>query len=133
MKYYSSVEFGSCEKCGCKISFKKLARGGYLRHKYCDECRRGKPRDYASRARYLTSKVTEHRRKRKKMSVDYLGGKCSVCGYDKCVNALVFHHTDPLKKKFRISGKMVSWEKMKKELDKCILLCSNCHAEIHEV
>lgn len=72
-------------------------------------------------------------RKRKKIElVEYKGGKCIKCGYDKCVNSLEFHHIDPTKKDFTISGKSWSIERLKKEADKCILVCSNCHKEIHE-
>lgn len=60
------------------------------------------------------------------------GNKCLVCGYDKCIDALVFHHTDPFTKEFHLSnGETRSWEKYLKELEKCILVCANCHAEIH--
>jgi hypothetical protein len=64
--------------------------------------------------------------------IEYLGGKCSVCGYDKCPDALSFHHKDPKEKDFGLSGKYcLSWDKLKRELDKCLLLCNNCHAELH--
>lgn len=67
------------------------------------------------------------------MAVEYKGGKCSVCGYDRCADALEFHHLDPSQKDFGISSKGYtrSWDKVKEELDKCILVCSNCHREIH--
>jgi hypothetical protein len=67
------------------------------------------------------------------MSVEYKGGKCSSCGYNKCIAALEFHHLDPSKKDFSISssGNTRSWNKVKEELDKCVLLCSNCHREVH--
>ena len=68
------------------------------------------------------------------MAVAYLGGQCQVCGYNKCVGALDFHHKDPLEKDFGIGhkGYTNSWEKVKNELDKCLLLCKNCHSEEHE-
>lgn len=72
-------------------------------------------------------------KKRKKIElVNYKGGKCSYCGYNKCITALEFHHQDPLQKDFSISGSSYSIERMKQEVDKCILLCSNCHREEHE-
>ncbi len=72
-------------------------------------------------------------RKRTKLKlIDYKGGSCSLCGYNKCVTALQFHHIDPKEKDFTIAGKSLSFEKLKKEVDKCILVCSNCHSEIHE-
>lgn len=70
----------------------------------------------------------------KELAVEYKGGKCEVCGYNKCVAAMDFHHQDSLQKDFGISAKGItrSWEKTKIELDKCILLCSNCHRETHD-
>ena len=60
------------------------------------------------------------------------GGKCSICGYDKCLNALEFHHTDPTKKEFHLGERRgLNIEALRIELDKCIIVCSNCHAEIH--
>lgn len=60
------------------------------------------------------------------------GGKCEVCGYNKNIAALCFHHTDPSKKETQLSsGNTRSWEKYLYELEKCQLLCLNCHAEIH--
>lgn len=81
----------------------------------------------------IVEAVTKRRRKVKAMSVEYKGGKCSICGYNKCIDALDFHHLDPKIKEFNPSdnGHTRSWEKQKIELDKCILVCSNCHREIH--
>ena len=77
--------------------------------------------------------VTKRRRKLKQMAVQYKGGKCQRCGYDKNIAALDFHHRDPTQKDFGIArnGHTMSWEKMKSELDKCDLVCANCHREIH--
>lgn len=65
--------------------------------------------------------------------VNYKGGKCVSCDYDKCISALEFHHLDPKEKDFSIgeSGKTRAFEKMKEEVDKCVLVCANCHREIH--
>ena len=68
----------------------------------------------------------------KQKAVAYLGGKCLVCGYDRCYQAMVFHHLDPELKDFGISGNANrSWDKIQVELDKCVLLCANCHSEVH--
>ena len=75
--------------------------------------------------------VTEKRIRIKSKAVSYLGGKCKVCGYSKYQGALEFHHKDPLKKDFIIGAAIKSWTKLKEELDKCDLLCSNCHKETH--
>lgn len=69
----------------------------------------------------------------KQYLVKYKGGKCEIetCGYDKCIDALEFHHRDPNKKDFGIGGSTKSIEKLKAEVDKCIMVCANCHREIH--
>ena len=70
--------------------------------------------------------------KRKEKCIEYKGGKCIVCGYKKCHQAMVFHHINPEDKKFNISGNhCLSWNRVKQELDKCILLCNRCHSELH--
>jgi len=77
--------------------------------------------------------VDKRRKDIKKMALEYKGGACEKCGYNKCKTALVFHHKEPDGKDFSVASKGYtrSWERVKKELDKCMLLCSNCHAEIH--
>lgn len=72
-----------------------------------------------------------YRNKVKDKAVQYKGGKCCVCGYNKCNQALEFHHLNPEEKEFTISGGTRSFEFMKEELNKCILVCRNCHSEIH--
>lgn len=76
--------------------------------------------------------VSKRRRKLKQLSIDYKGGKCSRCGYNKCNAALEFHHFNRSEKSFGLSTKGLcrSWERIKQELDKTILLCSNCHKEV---
>ena len=77
--------------------------------------------------------VSKRRKRVKLLAIDYKGGECEICGYKKCKDALDFHHTDPNKKDFAIgqSGHCRSWERVKEELDKCQLVCANCHREIH--
>lgn len=77
--------------------------------------------------------VQRRREKLKALAVEYKGGKCEHCGYNKCIQALDFHHLDPTEKDFAIGnkGQTRSWGRIKQELDKCILVCSNCHREIH--
>jgi hypothetical protein len=77
--------------------------------------------------------VNQRRFSLKIKCVDYKGGKCEQCGYNKSLRALSFHHIDPLKKDFQISGSHCkSWKSIQIELDKCLLLCANCHMEKHE-
>lgn len=61
----------------------------------------------------------------------YKGNGCQRCGYSSCTAALSFHHDDPSSKDFEISRYSGSFEDLKQELDKCLLLCSNCHIEMH--
>ncbi len=67
------------------------------------------------------------------MAIEYKGGCCQSCGYKKCFKALEFHHKDPKEKDFNIFSKSHSrsWERVKNEIDKCMLVCANCHREIH--
>ncbi len=76
--------------------------------------------------------VKERWKKLKKWAVEYKGGKCEVCGYNKCIAALEFHHRDPKEKEAAwTSIRKRSFEFIKKELDKCALLCACCHREVH--
>lgn len=78
-------------------------------------------------------KVKTFRQKLKEKAIEYKGGCCEKCGYDRCNSALEFHHLDPNEKDFGIgSYSVLSWEKIKPELDKCVMVCANCHREIHE-
>ena len=80
-------------------------------------------------------KVKKRRKKLKELAVEYKGGKCQnpSCGYDRCMEAMDFHHINPEEKDFGISSKGFtrSWDKVKQELDKCVMLCANCHREVH--
>jgi hypothetical protein len=67
----------------------------------------------------------------KKKIVDMFGGKCDECGYDECMEALVFHHIDPSKKDIAISKLYTFNERTINELSKCRLMCCNCHAKLH--
>lgn len=77
--------------------------------------------------------VKYYRQRLKLRAIEYKGGKCIKCGYDKCVRSMQFHHRNPAEKDFTIgSYANLGWNKIKMELDKCDLLCSNCHGELHE-
>jgi len=76
--------------------------------------------------------VVRRRRKVKEILVGEAGGACVLCGYDRCVRALHFHHPDPEAKAFALSGRGYTRgiESLRIEAGKCVLLCSNCHAEV---
>ena len=90
-------------------------------------------RKYADRAAYIIQAVKKRRKKIREMAIEYKGGRCEICGYDKCVQALDFHHLNNGEKDFGISDKGYtrSWKKVKEEIDKCVLVCANCHRELH--
>jgi len=95
---------------------------------------RKEKRKYADRAEYMKAAVDKRRKKIRQMAVEHKGGKCMNCGYNKCLKALEFHHLESGEKDFGISAKGYtrSWKSVAEELKKCILLCANCHREIHE-
>lgn len=80
-----------------------------------------------------SEKIMRVQKRKKLFAVERFGGKCVICGYNKNPSALCFHHKDDNKEQkpsYIISR--WAWERAKKELDKCILVCLNCHAEIHD-
>jgi len=90
-------------------------------------------RTYADRREYLIAAVHKRRKKIRQLAVEYKGGQCEKCGYNRCIEALEFHHSNSSGKDFSISekGYTRSWDAVKEELNKCVLLCANCHREIH--
>ena len=113
-----------CEICGQQF---EIMDNGWTR-KYCYICSPHEDEN-CSHAQAVTIK----RRALKKMLIEYKGGQCAHCGYNKCMRALEFHHLDPTEKDFGISKILTrSVASLKEEADKCILLCANCHAEEHQ-
>lgn len=90
-------------------------------------------RNYSTRQLCGNCRSNVRNRVQKQLAIDYLGGKCSVCGYNKYNGALTFHHVNPKEKSFTIARNISrGWIRLQKELDKCKLLCANCHAEEHQ-
>lgn len=116
-------------------------KGNYMR--ICPNCKLSKPiTDFYSRrnkpgssvyCKVCTSEQTiKRQQENQRRCIEYKGGSCVKCGYNKCQTALEFHHLDPTKKDFSIAGNhLKSFKNLKVELDKCILICSNCHQELH--
>lgn len=74
-----------------------------------------------------------YKRNVKLQLIEYKGGKCEKCSYNKkCASAYDFHHKDPTQKDFSLGQRSCCFETAKKEVDKCMLLCCRCHAEIHD-
>lgn len=125
-----------------QLHIKKTIASGY---KICPRCKieksiekfykRRNGMDFASYCKKCTLEEVKNRQVIfKQKCVEYSGGKCKICGYNKYIGALEFHHFNPSKKEFSISNsRQTSFgDRIKKELDKCILVCSNCHKEEHE-
>jgi hypothetical protein len=75
--------------------------------------------------------VIRRRRKAKEILVREAGGRCQLCGYDRSQTALQFHHLDPNTKEFGVAHRGARGiERLRAEIRKCVLLCSNCHAEV---
>jgi hypothetical protein len=115
----------TCPKCNqtktAKDFYTRPARNG-KKFSYCKDCNK--------------QNVIDRKRQFKLKCLEYKSSQCSKCGYNKCPAALEFHHLDPSTKDFTPSHYgNTSWDKNKdkvmKELNKCIVLCANCHREEH--
>lgn len=108
-----------CKDCGETDIDKMMNKGGGRKSQtLCKSCH--------------NMKTIKRGRQNRATYIEYKGGKCKRCGYNRCYDALEFHHPDPAGKEptFR-SIRYWGLAKAKRELDKCILLCSNCHREEH--
>jgi len=125
-------------------SFKQIGKIEYDEYRYCPKCEKNclttnfyKRRDKKNSSTYCIKCTNSHTLERvqnlKMQMVEYKGGCCQICGYDKYQGALEFHHLDPSKKDFNLSKLKVRkfGELVKNELDKCVMICSNCHREVH--
>ncbi len=108
-----------CTKCNQIKLLSEFYLNSKRPHSYCKLC--------------MTKNTIDRQRKFKKECVEYKGGCCEKCGYSKYIGALEFHHKDPSKKEFSIAHvKLTTFsDKIRTELDKCELLCANCHREAH--
>lgn len=115
-----------------KHNTRKIHSSEYGKTLICDRCKKSYVKMRHYRKSFCRScSVTVHRIKLKESLVMRFGGKCILCGYDKCIGALEFHHLDPSAKERGISGSTVSAKKLTAEADKCMLVCNRCHREVH--
>lgn len=148
----------TCDICGCRLHNKMMVNGTLKyanKRKTCPDCslNKKKPKrchdcnelltvenSYSKTTGCLQSKCkkcnyvdrVQRLRDFKKRCVEYKGGKCIRCGYSEYVGALEFHHRDPKQKDFNIGNNRTAFtEYIKNELDKCDLLCANCHRTVH--
>ncbi len=110
-----------CKRCNTlkgRSEFYTRRNGTSLYH-YCILC--------------VSEECVERQRAFKIRAIEYKGGKCVICGYSACPAALDFHHVDPMCKDLNISQcKSLNFDRIKVELDKCVLLCSRCHREVED-
>lgn len=122
-KYYLNH---TIEECILKFNVSKTTVVKHTKNKYV------KLNDEELKLRNY-HRLKTYRQRIKAKAVEYKGGCCQICEYDRSNSALEFHHIDPNEKDFGISSYTnLSWGKIKDELDKCILVCANCHREIHD-
>ena len=122
---YARSEFRNRDVTVCTICKQTKERSAFYVKKggspysHCKDC--------------IAANVLKRTREYKLKCLEYKGGKCERCGYDKHPSALQFHHLDPQVKEFGISARKTKQfdDATKLELDKCQLLCANCHAEEH--
>lgn len=114
-------DYRYCPKCkeNCNINEFYKKRGVPNSSTYCKKC--------------TTIQTLNRIQSLKRQMVEYKGGCCSICGYDRYMGSLEFHHLNPKEKDFNLSHmkKYTFDDKIKNELNKCILVCTNCHREIH--
>lgn len=124
IRYKEKIEYGEhrfCPRCKslCDVNNFYNRRDKKNASVYCKNC--------------TNNQTKERQQNVKKQMIDYKGGKCELCQYSKYQGALEFHHLDPNEKDFNLSNlKNYKFDDViKKELDKCVLVCANCHREIH--
>ena len=110
---------------------------GVVKPFLCKDCGETDPDNFYKSMKILCKKCHTTRsyaiqKQRRLDAIAYKGGKCEHCGYDKYHGALQFHHKDPTQKDPKAFKKTVKQETYFAEVDKCLLLCANCHAEEHE-
>jgi hypothetical protein len=121
------MESKKCVICETNLSGQKTM--------YCGNTCKQKHHYYRIKEQTNTYHSQTIRSLRRKIElIDLKGGKCEVCGYNKNLAALQFHHLDPTKKVMKLDMRTLgntNMDKIMLELDKCVLLCANCHSEEH--
>jgi hypothetical protein len=145
-----------CSNCGYIKSISEFYKHKNYYRSYCKQCsykhtkdRRNDPekrkndnekqKEYFKQPEVKRKKLISYKNRLsriKKEAVVYKGGECKICGYNKCLSALEFHHINPNEKDKKLNSRGIdrrkSFNNLKSELDKCILVCCRCHREIHE-
>ena len=115
---------------GARESGVRVVRMGCPQHGDADFVLEG--RGYYRCTACRQERVTQRRREVKATLVAEAGGRCAVCGYDRCIRALQFHHLEPSNKRHTVcnDGRMIAIAALRAEAQKCLVLCANCHAEV---
>jgi hypothetical protein len=106
----------TCTICNRNYTYNNKKKTGHTLTK-CNSCMANKNR------LELKAKINTYKQK-----------GCSICGYNKNTAALQFHHLNPKEKDFEISSNMCrKWKTIEQEIAKCIVVCANCHIELHNL
>lgn len=104
-----------CPRHGPIVHYRNVTKSGYVRWR-CRRCE--------------GEAVTRRKQRVRQTLIEEAGGRCAVCGYDRCVINLHFHHVDPAKELAMSSHIGRSLATFRQEAKKCVLVCANCHGEI---
>jgi hypothetical protein len=124
-----------CLSCSPYGSHNTSAWIGGRQH-LCGKCGESNPKKFYSHRKSLCVRCDNIRsmdkqKETKRKIVEYLGGSCSVCGYNRCLRSLCLHHPGSDKDINFSHIKNWKWERVVSEIEKCILICANCHGEAH--
>lgn len=105
-----------------------------MAYKNKEDSREYQKKWYKNNKKKRIKQIRDYQDREHEKFIEYKSGlKCSLCGYNKCISALDFHHKNKDTKDFSISAmRKRSMKRIMEEIKKCILVCKNCHAEIHE-
>lgn len=126
-----------CKSCGrSDVQFYADKRNRYGHKPVCITCynaKRNAPTQRAKHTQYIKEYGALKRAERKQAFVTLAGGCCQRCGYHEFTSALTFHHVDPASKEYAPNKitVLLNTQRGYDELDKCILLCGNCHYAYH--
>lgn len=115
-----------------KKEWAKTKKGKISKHKSDKQWRKNNPNYRKNNNKKINENQRRHIEKKREYIQEYkLSKGCAICGYNKCVRALVFHHNGD--KGFSMNNACSrSLKKIKEEMEKCTVLCMNCHMELHE-
>lgn len=125
--FYKRSEGILNKRSNCKVC--ELKRNSKYRREHIDRIRKREAKYRKANRKDINKQQKIRNRRTKEILAKENGSKCQICGYDRCLAALDFHHSDPNTKERQMKG--LSLKLARKEVKKCILVCSNCHKEIH--